>query len=433
MHYPPDKAVGAVRPGRVAAALRQRGHDVTVLAVGDPAQADQRCDNASLVRFRPWPHPATLVQRVRAFLAGRSTRPASDGGSLVPRAEANTLPGWKRFLLSILLTPDEHLGIVPPGFRRALTLLDRRVDLVYTSGPPQSVHVLGLLLKIVRRRFWVLEFRDPWIDNPVRTFKPHSRLADRLERWLERACLRRADLIVTTTAAVGDLVRQALPEARREDVIVARNGIDAPPGPPSSAVCDPNIAYFGSLYLGRDPRPFLRAFALLVRERRAPAGARVDFYGDCGRFAGEDLAGYVARQEVTDAVTFHGSVPAQQARELMNICGFLLLFAQRQPLQVPHKLYDYLASGRPIIVITEQDSETAILVRQLGRHHIIDASLDTETLAKELELALAATWPPPDSLYLEHLHELEADVQINRLVSALEQAFSRATGQHSPR
>ncbi|HET6680189.1 MAG TPA: hypothetical protein VFG84_03245, partial [Gemmatimonadaceae bacterium] len=69
-YYPPDTAVGAVRPARLAAALRERGHRVRIIAAGE---ADAFDDASGVDRVRPLPNPREWWLRMKRLKQGRST------------------------------------------------------------------------------------------------------------------------------------------------------------------------------------------------------------------------------------------------------------------------------------------------------------------------------------------------------------------------
>jgi hypothetical protein len=62
---------------------------------------------------------------------------------------------------------------------------------------------------------------------------------------------------------------------------------------------------------------------------------------------------------LTSLVSFSSPVPRQVALEQMARQWLLLLLANDQPLQIPGKVYEYLATGRRILAMTEASGATA--------------------------------------------------------------------------
>ena len=111
-------------------------------------------------------------------------------------------------LFTKVLVPDPYVATWVP----ALTLAARRLlaqgsfDCLVTSGPPESVHLSGLMLG-ARRPAWIADFRDGWSFEPYREPFP-TRLQRRLDRALERQVVRRADLVSTVTEPISDDLRR---------------------------------------------------------------------------------------------------------------------------------------------------------------------------------------------------------------------------------
>lgn len=390
-YFPPDAAVGALRPGRLAMALRDRGHTVRVLAgarPGEPALGDY--GGIPVERLEPW-----LDLRV-TWSRWKARRRMEERENAGPEHEPATMwappehtPTWKRHILAGVWLPDDRQGWMAAVVRRGWTLLHGGVDVLYTTAPPFSAHLAGLVLRRSRRRTrWFAEFRDPWTDNPWKPDFVRTRWSDAADRRLERACLRSADRVVSVTEAAAALLRARLADDG-DKVLAIRNGIELPNGsPPGLPPGNGRILYVGNLYHARDPRPFLRAVANLRSDGRLPRGAGVDFVGNCNHYQGVDLGRFVADAGLADIVRLHAPVPHSACLDMIREASVLLLLAQNQPLQVPNKLYEYLGSGRPILAVADADGETALMLQEAGEHPVVDGE-DPGELEEAVLTALA--------------------------------------------
>jgi glycosyltransferase involved in cell wall biosynthesis len=319
------------------------------------------------------------------------------------------------------LMPDDYHGFIGPAIVRAIPAIRRGVDLVYTSGPPHSMHLVGLALRKLTRVRWAAEFRDPWIDNANQPRYARSRTADRIRAWLERLCLENADFLISATASAG---RNLARRTGREDILVARTGIAADTlahgatSQPHAPTSERRILYMGNLYHQRDPRPLFHAIAALRERGELPAaGVRIDLYGDCEWFHDVSVTGAARDAGIGDLVHVHGRVPLDQARQFIRDADLLLLLAQDQPVQVPQKLFEYLAVQRPIIAFADAGSETADILESLGGHTIISDPADA---APALRRALQQhDFARPDPVAFA---ELSADRQMDVLVRRIEEA-----------
>jgi len=146
-YFPPDSAVGAIRPAKVVRALEARGHDVQVIAA---MNGSAELEQPNLHRVRPLRNPREFyLARKRADQVAST----SAGGTAIESsgfAVPAVVPAWKRHLFSLLWLPDDRQGFVWPAYRMARSLARlARFDAVYTSAPPFSVHLVGWLLSVI--------------------------------------------------------------------------------------------------------------------------------------------------------------------------------------------------------------------------------------------------------------------------------------------
>lgn len=422
-HFPPDPAVGALRPANVAAALLRAGHEVDVLAALDGVQVAAPDARPVVTRVRP----ARSSRDVYLALKRRLRRTRASGSNHDARAADGYVPArrparWKRWIHSLMVIPDSRRGFVLPAVARALPRVRAGVDLVYTSGPPHSVHLAGLALATLTGVRWVAEFRDPWTDNPEKSADVRSRFGDWILRRLEHACLRRADRIVVVTEAVRGLFAAKLDERRARRILLVRNGVPPSPGTALAPAPAPDgryrIVYLGTLGQKRDPRPFLDAVAALRRRGLVDAERLgVEFIGRCKWYYDVSVEEYAASVGIGDIVRVREPVPHAECARIMRQADLLLLLAQEQPAQVPNKLYEYLAAGRPVLAFA--DGETAELMERFGGEHYLVRDAAPARAEQELERALRDGPARAVAYAGDVLRELSTEHQMDRLVAAL--------------
>ena len=376
-HYPPDHAVGGLRPARLARALAAAGYEVRVVTAeraGDAreAQTQGQAIQVKPVRMQPSPR-AALIQLRNEFRGELGRQFQSEGDWAVDPVSHQDDSAWKRRLLSLLWLPDDLQGFIIPAARGVLEQVRQGCDLIYTSGPPFSTHLAGWLSRSVAKVPWFAEFRDPWTDNPGKPGFVRSAVSDSVERWLEQRVLNRADGIVAVTPVTGRLLAAKLPPGLRDRVTVALSGIDNLRDELSEPPAGPlRIVYTGNLYLGRDPRPFLTGLAEARRKLGlGPAQIRVDFVGDCLLFKGASVRAMAEGFGLGDLVHFTTWASPETCRSLQENADLLLLLAEGQPLQVPNKLYEYLGTRRPILAFVDADGETSQMLARAGGHLVV--------------------------------------------------------------
>lgn len=423
-YFHPDREVGALRSGRIARILADRGYQVHVLA-GPSAHGEGEAGypDVTVERLRPLLDPRRTYASLKNRLRNGGNAPE---GPTVPSASNWTppqrVPTWKRHSNAVLWLPDDRQGWMVAAIRRGRALAaEYRFDLVYSTAPPFSALLAGLAIRrFARPARWIVEFRDPWTDNPVKPEFVRTRWSDWADRKLEKACLDRADHVVCVTESTASLLRERLgPLGGKVEVI--RNGMDGaatpstPEGPGNGS-----ILYVGNLYHSRDPRPFLEGLADLHAGGDLPEGTSADFVGDCGHFRGMDIRSYAEELGISELVRFHGSVAHDVCLDMMRRASVLLLLAQNQPLQVPNKLYEYVSAGRPILAFADPGGETSRLLGEAGGHVVLDGSAPGD-VGQAILSSLRAK-PDPDGRRQALLEEWSTAGSFNRLIESIERS-----------
>jgi len=399
---------------------------VTVLTVRLPADlgAEKRVSAAAheVVTVDAGQRYSTRVLRwlrKLRFAGSRAIEPvlvstgASDPG---PSRKA----GIRELALALLGLPDADQHFIRAAMSSARRWRKGDFDLIYSTAPPFSGH---LAAKRISRRLGarlVLEFRDPWIHPHTRRVVRNFRLTRWVDDRMEDRCIRAADRIIAVTDAAADLIRRR-PDSPPVDVVL--NGISAEllESQPPHRTGPLNILYAGSLYLYRDPRKFLQAFSLVLQRRGwGTDHVRVELMGKCRFFHGESVEEIATQLGIREYLTFTDHVPHAEAMRRIAAADVLLLLAQRQPLQVPNKLYDYLGMRAPIVAYADSQGETARMLRSVGGHLVIDHA-NVARQADGLEALLESRLMHREALVgnVEVLQEWTSERQMQQLLRAL--------------
>jgi glycosyltransferase involved in cell wall biosynthesis len=415
-HYPPDPAVGAIRPAKIVRALEARGHDVQVVAAALPTAHDP----PNVHRVRSMRNPREVYHSFRP--AKRAAVEAAATGSSAGAGVPARVPAWRRHIFSFLWLPDVKQGFIWPAYRAARARASEKpFDVIYTSAPPTSVHLVGLLFSKATGVRWIEEFRDPWLDGVQKPWHVRSAFSDAAERRLERACLRQASEVVAVTYTAGEKIDVKRKALSRPSTRVVLNGIDDVADTMSKRPNGPiRAVHTGSLYAGRDPRPLLRALSELRRiGKLAEREVVLEFVGDARWYGDVSVEAFVKAEGIDDVIRFRDAVPHAEVAKILADADLLVLLAQQQPVQVPNKLYEYLGQRKPILAFADEEGETAAMLRRGGQHFLVTERNDADAphvVRAALDAVCNGGWAPND----DQLQVWRTDRQMAALVSLIE-------------
>lgn len=260
--------------------------------------------------------------------------------------------GLKR-IYAWLTWPDGGFGWTPFALVAGLRAARRdRPAVVYSSSPPQGAHLAALVIARLTGIPWVADFRDEWAADAHRADQP--RALARLAARLEGAITSRARRVVVA-ADYFRLAGLPLDDPRRAVIVNGVDAADLDGSAPPVATDRFVLAYVGTSYGIRDPAPALRALGRLV------AGGEVDRERLEVRLVGSIwLEDFAPPAEVRVETT--GYVDHARAVAEMRAATALLLYVPSSSLAPSGKLFEYLASGRPILCLAHPDNLASRLV-----------------------------------------------------------------------
>lgn len=278
------------------------------------------------------------------------------------------------FYPRLLARPDRWStwipGAVAAGYRHV-----RRggVDVIWSTYPIASAHVIGYWLHRLTGRPWVADFRDPMVEYDARTgtHYPTDAAERRARLRVERLCARHAAALVFCTAGAQRIFAERYPEVPRERLHLVPNGFDEgafsglpPPGPATAPGGPVTLIHSGILYPGpdRDPVAFLTAVRQLLAEdpgwqARLKVILRASGYeAQYGR-AITDL-GLEKNVQLAPATPYRDALAEMQRAD-----GLLVFQGHASNPAIPAKVYEYFRAGRPVFALVDAAGDTAALLR----------------------------------------------------------------------
>ncbi|WP_269632697.1 polysaccharide deacetylase family protein [Pelomonas sp. BJYL3] len=336
-HFPPQAgSSGVLRSLNFAKILPEAGWDVSLLSAS--ASAYERTSVDLMAQVPPDIRlDRALALDVRRDLSIRGKYP------------------------ELLAMPDRWSSWFFGGVRRGIRLVrSRQAQLVWSTYPILSAHLIGGMVARWTSRPWIAEFRDPVYHEDWDASRLKRWLLPRLEGWVVRS----ATCCVVTTDGARQLFERRYPEARGR-VHVIENGYDEGSFVGAQAqrydVAPERLLmlHSGAIYpKERDPSNLFRVMARLRDSGRIEASRL------CVRFRapGADQAIRELAQKfgVEDMVDIAGPVPYRQALQEMMGADLLLVFqGSAFNNQIPAKIYEYLRALRPILALVDCAGITA--------------------------------------------------------------------------
>jgi glycosyltransferase involved in cell wall biosynthesis len=361
--FPPVGGAGVQRTLKFVKYLAQLGWDATVVA---PRERAYRLRDNSLLADVP---PTTRVRRTAALPVARYL------GFGLHRLRLVRLSAY-------VVWPDGGIGWAPFAFFATLRAVRRdRPDVVFSTSAPYGSHLVALLVARLTGIPWVADFRDEWTANPhlADQARPLAWLSGRAERAITHAATK-----VVVAADYFRLLGLSQDEPRR---IVIANGVDeadfpldSPAGPPADRFV---LSHVGTLYALQDPSLVLGVLAnLTARGAMEADSVEVRLVGNVWipnftypRGLRVETTGYVE----------HSCAVAE-----MRAATVLLLYVTAASLAPSGKLFEYLASGRPVLCLAREENLASRLVREWQAG--VTADPHDEAAIEEAVLTLWRRW-----------------------------------------
>ena len=274
--------------------------------------------------------------------------------------------GWKEklsvWIRGNMFIPDARCWWVKPSVRYLKQYLkEHPVDAIISTGPPHSMHLIAMKLKEATGLPWIADFRDPWTEIDFYDELHLTRWADRKQHRLEHEVLTKADKIVT----IGWECAKRLGRLGNRNVKVIQNGFDweiDPNGEKTPLTHEFTLTHLGVVGPARNAPLLWQALQDLKNE--------VDGFGKALkiRFVGQVDQSVIENMKACNLsgnTEFIAHVPHDEVKQLQESSQVLLLLINNAPNAkgiITGKLYEYLASLRPILAIGPEDGDAAKVI-----------------------------------------------------------------------
>ncbi len=388
-YFPPVAASGAMRPLGFCRNLATYGWQPEVLTttpecVYPSHQVDLKLGErvpAGIEVIRvPYVDRLQRVLQYREMIRRIVRRPAppqsekKTGAAPMPSDSSASRSTLKDFILDWAFAfPDRQCGWTRRAVQKLQTLVGKDIpDVIFATGGPWTSFLIGTSLAKFFNRPLVLDYRDPWNGNPYYCFS--SNMLTRKSRVAEERVCQLASHVIANTEELRDRLIEEFGSLRGRCTWIP-NGFDretstpeqlspgsSDNGPTSSGY---ELCHFGTVYGKRTPRVLLQAVWELFQDSQLkPETMRLRFVGGWDT-ADQECEGYAVNLEKHGFLRREPPISHSACLREMQRSSVLLVLQPDSPLQVPAKIYEYIATGRPLLLIGGEGA-TANLVARHG-------------------------------------------------------------------
>lgn len=293
--------------------------------------------------------------------------------SFAQQLKKEVITGLQKIIKFILL-PDELIFWAPSAIYRGIRIVQRdKIDVIISSSPPPTVHIIAYFIKTFTGVPWVTDFRDEWTTDPFN--RPPTGIHRAISSGLENLVLKNASAVTVVTPAIFDEMKQQR-AIQPGKFSVIPNGFDEEDIPENStqiARKKLTITYSGSFYQHRTPFHFLQALKELSSEGLVDLNEiKFIVYGTVG----QDCFGIkIIKDPMLQKVI---SIRPYQSHDqlfslLLNTDLLLLVISNQSGLgSYSGKLFEYLGARRFIFGLIPTSGLAAEIIRQTKTGIVID-------------------------------------------------------------
>jgi glycosyltransferase involved in cell wall biosynthesis len=375
-YWPPSGGSGVQRWLKFAKYLPETGWEPVIFT---PENPDFDLKDETLLKEVPlqlevMKFPIWEPYSLFAKLNGKSK---SHPGRMMEQKEKGVLEKAAIWMRANFLIPDPRIFWVKPSVKFLTDLVKSgQFQAVITTGPPHSMHLIGRDLKRKTGISWIADFRDPWSQWEFLDTLPMSSFVRRKHEKLEQSVLKEADAVMT----ISPTFQQDLEKLAHRKIKLLTNGYDPsdiPLGfsPKKKEQGKLHLVYSGIIDAIRNPIPVLEAMKSEFSDNDEQA--EMTFVGKVSHavinFVKADdwlrsrihFAGYVSHREVFD---FYAKADA---------LVLILTDTKNAKGNIPGKLFEYLATGIPVIALGDPKGDSARILNDARAGEVIEhANLD---------------------------------------------------------
>ena len=377
-YWPPSGGAGVQRWLKFSKYLPEFGWEPVILTV-DPDYATYPAIDPSLEKDVPASIEVFRTKATDWFRFYKSDKSKIPSGGFASNKDNSFKGKFFRFIRGNLFIPDPRRGWNRFAFKKACEIIDKEnIKHIITTSPPHSTQLIGLKLK---RRLpklkWICDFRDPWTDIYYYRFFFHTSVAKYIDSCYEKKVMRKADRIISVGKTLAEMTASKIKDNASKIHIIS-NGFDEEDFR-DIQITDPQrftLTYTGTI---SEAYPLDALINALNKLKERGYDFLLRFVGTIPDTIKNQLTDLISPQNVE----FIGSIPHPEAvKYMISSSVLLLLIPEHESARaiITGKIFEYIATGKPVLFIGPVDGDAADYLRQCGHTGIFSGKDDDEIL-----------------------------------------------------
>jgi glycosyltransferase involved in cell wall biosynthesis len=356
-YWPPAGGSGVQRWMYFAKYLKEFGCDITVITV-DPKFASYSSLDVSLIEQIKdiEVHKTKTFELIRlySFLKSGNAKKSIPQGN-VGGKKKSFLDKFSSYVRANYFIPDARVGWNPYVISKANELFKKKkFDTVITTGPPHSTHLVGLKLKEKYQFKWITDFRDPWTEVYYNDIFKRTQKNQQRDENLELNVLKNADLVLTIGPSMKNLLAKKVDSSKIHYIF---NGFDENLLKNAERKKDANfvISYVGTLASNYPYKSFLDAV-----KKMEINNLELHFTGKIDLVIIDEFKAIEGIKFVYHGVKTHQEAFNSMLNADLNV--LLLPYQKDSQIMITGKVFEYLATGNPILCIGSKESDAVKII-----------------------------------------------------------------------
>ncbi len=419
-YWPPSGGAGVQRWLRFVKNFRKQGYEPVIYTVDNPNYAliDEGLEKQIPDGIKVYRHkiiePNSLFSSKKKDKVYKIQQQKGDRRSFVQKVS------W--FIRGNFFIPDARFLWVKPSFRFLSKIMEtEQIDVIVSTGPPHSLHLIAMKLK---KRFnlpWLADFRDPWTSMDYLDEMFLTKWARGKHARLEKSVLLNAD----KTVVVGRTMYNEFKENYNIDAEIIYNGYESAEKKIQSFSLDQNftIVHIGSFLKNRNCNDLWEVLSEITKEnQKFKEELEIKLIGNVAPVVLENIE----KNDLSENLNKIDYIPFEETQKYLHGAQVLLLPIDRihnAEFVLTGKLFEYLKSKRPILLIGPSNGDASDIIQQCNAGYCCDFE-DKNQMKKTINQLFQLFLEEKNTIASKNVEQFSSPELTKRMALALDEIIN---------